>query len=240
MLRRRTDSHRTKLTRLVNPCFSVVIPTLDEEVAIGGVVAGALAAGAVAVVVVDGGSSDRTVERAQAAGASVVHEPRRGYGRACKTGADATSTEVIAFMDGDGSDDPAFLSAVVGPVLEGDAALLLGARTGRSEGALFAHQYAGTQFVVTLLRVFHGVRVTDIPPLRAIRRDALEALQLREMTYGWPTEMIVRAARIGLSIGEVPVVARARMGGTSKIAGRAWPSVVAGLLMIRVAIRTLR
>ena len=240
MLRRTTNSPPPHLARLVDPRFAVVIPTLDEEAAIGGVVEGALAAGATAVVVVDAGSRDRTVERAKAAGASVVHEPRRGYGRACKAGADAVSADVIAFMDGDGSDDPAFLKAVVRPVLAGDAALMLGVRTSRADGALLAHQYAGTQFVVALLRIFHSVRVSDIPPMRAIRRDALQTLQLREMTYGWPTEMIVRAARVGLAIGEVPVVARARIGGASKIAGRAWPSVVAGGLMIRVAVRTLR
>ena len=125
-------------------------------------------------------------------------------------------------------------------VVDGDAVLTLGVRTSRADGALLAHQYAGTQFVVALLRLFHGVRVSDIPPMRAIRRDALETLQLREMTYGWPTEMIVRAARVGLPIGEVQVVARARIGGTSKIAGRAWPSVAAGALMIRVALRTRR
>ena len=240
VLRRRTDSRPPYLARLVDPRFAVVIPTLDEEAAIGGVVEGALAAGAAAVVVVDAGSRDRTVERAKAAGASVVHEPRRGYGRACKTGADAVTADVIAFMDGDGSDDPAFLEDVVRPVVDGDAALMLGVRTSRVDGALLAHQYAGTQLVVAMLRLFQGVRVSDIPPLRAIRRDALETLQLREMTYGWPTEMIVRAARAGLPIGEVPVVARARIGGTSKIAGRAWPSVAAGALMIRVAVRTRR
>jgi glycosyltransferase involved in cell wall biosynthesis len=220
--------------------FSVVVPVLDEEATISSVVAGAFAAGAAEVIVVDGASRDATISRAEAAGAKVVREERRGYGRACRTGAEAASSPIVAFMDGDGSDDPVFLSAVVEPVRRDGAALALGVRTRREDGAMLAHQYAGTQFVVLLLRLLHRVRVSDIPPMRAVRRDVLDSLGLREMTYGWPTEMIVRAAREGHPIVEVPVVARRRLGGASKIAGRLRPSLAAGARMIGVVLRTRR
>jgi glycosyltransferase involved in cell wall biosynthesis len=189
------------------------------------------------VIVVDGGSEDGTVEAARAAGASVVVERRRGYGRACAAGAASTDAQVVAFLDGDGSDDPAFLPSVLEPVLAGGAALALGARTRREPGALLPHQLLGNRLVALLVRIVYGERLRDIPPMRAVRRDVLEGLALREMTYGWPTEMIVRTARAGLPIAEVEVACRARRGGQSKIAGRALPSARAGARMLAVVAR---
>ncbi len=221
----------------VRPRVVAVVPALDEEEALPQVLAELPPGVLDEVIVVDGGSRDATVAVARAGGARVVEERRRGYGRACATGAAGTDADVIVFLDGDGSDDPAYLPDVLGPVLAGEAALALGARREREPGAVLAHQRLGNALVATLVRLLYGVRLHDVPPLRAIRRDVLCDLALREMTYGWPTEMIVKAARADLSIVEVPVRTRARRGGDSKIAGRAWPSARAGALMLAVVAR---
>jgi hypothetical protein len=219
------------------PRVAAVIPALDEAAALP-LVLRELPPGAVEeVVVVDGGSVDGTVEAATEAGARVVVETRRGYGRACAVGAAATDAEVIVFLDGDGSDDPAFVPDVLEPVLAGRAALALGARTRREPGALLPHQALGNRLVVFLLRLVYGLRLRDVPPMRAARRDVLERLSLTEMTYGWPTEMVVKTARAGFPIAEVEVVSRVRRGGESKIAGRAVPSALAGARMLAVVAR---
>jgi Glycosyl transferase family 2 len=222
---------------VARPRVAVVIPALNEYEALPRVLH-ELPEGAVdQVIVVDGGSQDGTVEAARDAGARVVVEPRRGYGRACAVGAASTDADVIVFLDGDGSDDPALLPAVLEPVLAGRAVLSLGARTRREPGALLPHQLLGNRLVALLVRLVYGVRLRDVPPMRAIRRDVLEGLALREMTYGWPTEMIVKTARAGLPIAEVEVACRARRGGESKIAGRALPSALAGARMLAVVAR---
>ena len=141
------------------------------------------------------------------------------------------------FLDGDGGDDPAVLPALLEPVLAGRAALSLAARVELEPGAQQPHQRLGNALVALLMRVVYGLRVRDVPPMRAIRRDALEALALREMTYGWPTEMMVKAARASLPIAEVPTRACARRGGESKISGRLVPSARAGALMLHVMAR---
>lgn len=189
------------------------------------------------VIVVDGGSADSTVEAARAGGARVIVEARRGYGRACAAGASSTGADVLVFLDGDGSDDPRALPAVLAPVLSGEAALSLGARTFREPGALLLHQRLGNCIVALLVRTVYGLRVRDVPPMRAVRRDVLDRLSLREMTYGWPTEMIVKAARSGFPVAEVSVRSRARRAGRSKIAGRIGPSARAGARMLAVVAR---
>jgi hypothetical protein len=214
-----------------------VIPALNEAESLPRLLSEFPHGAADEVVVVDGGSADGTAEAARAAGARVIVERRRGYGRACAAGAAATDADVIVFLDGDGSDDPAALPSLLRPVLDGSAALSLGARTRPEPGALLPHQRAGNRFVTLLLRLVYGVRLRDVPPMRAIRRDALEALALREMTYGWPTEMIVKAVRAGFPIVEVEVPWRARRAGESKIAGRALPSARAGARMLAVVAR---
>ena len=216
--------------------ISVVIPARDEAANLPTVLA-SLPDDIFEIVLVDGGSTDGTVDAAKAAGARVVVEVRRGYGRACAAGAAATDADVIVFLDGDGSDDPTALAALLRPVLEGRAALSLGARTRPEAGALLPHQRVGNRLVALLLRVVYGVAVHDVPPMLAIRRDVLGQLGMREMTYGWPTEMIVKAARASLSIAEVEVTSRARRGGVSKIAGRALPSAKAGARMLAVVAR---
>ena len=225
------------LDPLGNPRVTAVVPTLNEGETVPGVLREFPAGVVDEVIVVDGGSQDGTVQAAERAGARVVEEARRGYGRACATGAAATDSGVIVFLDGDGSDDPAALRDVLRPILDGDAALVLGARRHPEPGALELHQRLGNGLVALLVRSIYGVSVHDVPPMRAIRRDALTELELREMTYGWPTEMLVKAARAGLPIVEVTVPCRARRGGESKIAGRAVPSAKAGARMLAVVAR---
>ena len=204
-----------------SPPVVAVVPALDEAATIGAVVAGA-AASCGEVVVVDNGSADATAARAAAAGARVVRETRRGYGAACLTGALAADpAAVLLFVDGDGSDDPGAMDAVIRPVLAGEADLVLGSRTlGRREpGAVMGHQMAANRTMARLVRACWRVDLTDLGPLRAIRRSDLLALRMRSRTYGWPLEMVVKAARAGLRVREVPVDARARAGGESKVSG---------------------
>jgi glycosyltransferase involved in cell wall biosynthesis len=204
-----------------SPPVVAVIPALDEEATIAAVVTGAAPA-CDEVVVVDNASADATGARAAGAGARVVREPRRGYGAACLTGALAADpAAVLLFLDGDGSDDPAALATVTGPVLAGEADLVLGSRAlGRREvGSVLGHQMAANRAMAAIVRARWGVRLTDLGPLRAIARTDLVALRMRSATYGWPLEMVVKAARGGLRVAEVPVDARARAGGESKVSG---------------------
>ncbi|MDP9366526.1 MAG: glycosyltransferase family 2 protein [Chloroflexota bacterium] len=222
----------------VRPTLAVVIPALDEESAIGPAVAEIL--GVVrcqdlpavwrGVYVVDNGSADRTAARAAGAGANVVAEPRRGYGRACLSGVLAADADLIVLMDGDGSDRPDELPRLLAPLLAGEADLVVGSRTlGHHEpGSLLPQQLVGNWIAARLLRLLYGVRITDVGPFRVVRRDDLLSLGMREMTYGWSVEMIARAARRGLRVREVPVSYRKRAGGESKVSGNLRASVRAG------------
>ncbi len=180
--------------------MTAVIPVIDEADSLPFVLAEFPAGSVETIVVVDGGSTDGTVGLARAAGALVVIEPRRGYGRACLEGARATDAEIIVFLDGDGSDDPAAIASLVEPIRSGEAVLVLGARADPERGAQHGHQRLGNALVSLLVRICYGARIHDIPPMRAIRRDTLDQLGMSEMTYGWPTEMIVKTARAGLPI----------------------------------------
>jgi glycosyltransferase involved in cell wall biosynthesis len=220
---------------------TVVIPCLDEEAAIGGLVETLKAQGVDEAIVVDGGSRDRTVERAKAAGAEVVVETRRGYGRACATGVAAARPDavVIAFMDGDGSGDPAFAPAVIGPVLKGEVDFCMGSRlaTGSDRRALSVQQRAAGLLAGLLMGMAYGVRFTDLSPFRAIRRDHLEALGMSDTTYGWNLEMQMRLAARGLQIREVPVDCRRRIGGESKVSGNVRAALPAALVIVRTFFR---
>jgi glycosyltransferase involved in cell wall biosynthesis len=201
---------------------AVVIPTLDEEAAIGGVIA-AIPPGSVDdIIVADSASTDRTVARAHAAGARVVSESVRGYGRACRAGAEAAvDSDIIVFLDGDGSDCPELIPELVAPIAEGRADFVIGSRTSgaREEGSMSLHQILAGHAIGAALGLLYGVRYTDMCPFRAIGRDALMRLPMREDSYGWNVEMQMRAARAGLRILEVPVAHRRRAGGTSKVSG---------------------
>jgi glycosyltransferase involved in cell wall biosynthesis len=199
---------------------TVVIPTFNEAAAIGAVVREVLSAGASEVIVADGGSRDATVENAIAAGARVLNAGR-GYGRACLAGANAAAHPVVVFLDGDGADRGDLLNLVAGPVLAGTHDLVLASRTRgrRDPGSMLWHQVLAGRLAGLGMGALYGVRYSDMCAFRAIRRDALLALDMREMTYGWNIEMQMKAARGRLRIQEVPVPYRCRMGGQSKVAG---------------------
>ena len=180
---------------------------------------------------VDNGSKARTAEVAAAAGARLVKQPVAGYGRAFRTGLESVSPrcEIVVFLDGDGSDCPEMMDRLVMPIMEGKAEFVIGSRTrgNREAGSMNWHQVFAGYMIGAFLRILYGVRSTDMGPFRAIRRDTLERLKLREETYGWPLEMQMRAARAHVRTMEVPVDYRRRAGGHSKIAGTLRGSVLA-------------
>jgi glycosyltransferase involved in cell wall biosynthesis len=218
-----------------------IIPALNEQETIAGVVRAIPRQICEEVIVVDNGSTDATADRAASAGARVVHEPRRGYGRACAAGVDAANCEIVVFLDGDGSDCPELMSRLTEPIAEGKYDFVIGSRTrGKREvGSLNFQQLLAGRLAGILLKLLYGVRYTDMCPFRAIRRDALEQLGMREQTYGWNLEMQMRAARAKLRILEVPVDHRLRAGGTSKVSGSVRGTILAAtritLTLIRVA-----
>jgi glycosyltransferase involved in cell wall biosynthesis len=202
---------------------SVVIPALNEEEPIGEVVREVIATEIPReVVVVDNGSIDQTAECARNAGARVISAPR-GYGRACAAGVAAVSDEcdALVFLDGDGSDVPRFIPALVEPIINGTHDFVIGSRTRgkREPSSMNAQQIFAGYLAGFLIRMLYGVRYTDMSPFRAIRRGSLETLGMREETYGWNLEMQMKAARGGLRILEVPVDHRCRRGGESKVSG---------------------
>jgi glycosyltransferase involved in cell wall biosynthesis len=225
----------------------VVIPVLNEEEAIAGVIARIPRATAGGIIVADGGSKDRTVEVASEHGARVLNLGR-GYGRACMEGALAAgdSCSIVVFMDGDGSDFPEEIPKLVAPLLAGTHDLVLASRTRgkREPGSMAWHQLAAGRLIGALAGLIYGFHFTDMCAFRAIRRDALLALGMREMTYGWNLEMQMKAARIGLRILELPVPYACRAGGRSKVAGSLSGTLRAGsrilLTFARVALQTGR
>jgi glycosyltransferase involved in cell wall biosynthesis len=223
------------------PRVSVVIPALNEEEPIADVVRGCLATGIPSeVIVVDNGSTDRTVERATAAGARVVPAPR-GYGNACAAGVAAVSPEsdIVVFLDGDGSDCPELMDQLVRPITEGTHDFVIGSRTRgkREPGSMNAQQVFAGYLAGWLVRPLYGVKYTDMCPFRAIRRDALAKLGMKERTYGWNLEMQMRVARAGLRILEVPVNHRCRTGGESKVSGTMRGTFVAGTRILATLFR---
>jgi len=232
----------------MKPFISVVIAALNEEEAIGDVIRKVPQGLVAEIVVVDNGSKDRTAEVARAAGAHVVTEPVPGYGRAFRAGlrALAPECEIVVFLDGDGSDCPEIMDRLVTPIIENEADFVIGSRTRghREPGSMNPHQVFAGYMVGAILRVLYGVKFTDMGPFRAIRRDTLEKLKLREETYGWPLEMQMRAAQAQVRTMEVPVDYRRRAGGHSKIAGTVRGSILAAtrilVTLARLAIQRPR
>jgi len=225
---------------MAQPRVALVIPTLNEEEAIGGVLAAVPREVVHEVIVVDSGSADRTVERARAAGARIVSLGERGYGRACRAGAEAAQgCDVIVFLDGDGSDCPELIPRLVEPIAEGRYDFVIGSRTRgeRQPGSMTAHQLLAGRILGGAVRLLYGMRYTDMCPLRAIRRDALMRLGMREDTYGWNLEMQMRAARAGLRILELPVAHRRRAGGASKVSGNLLGTVKASWRILATFVR---
>jgi glycosyltransferase involved in cell wall biosynthesis len=227
------------------PYISVIIAALNEEAAIAQVIDSVPQNLADEIVVVDNGSKDRTAEVASAAGARVVKEPVPGYGRAFRAGLRSIDDkcEIVVFLDGDGSDCPEMMDRLVRPIIEGTADFVIGSRTRghRERGSMNLHQVIAGYMVGFILRIVYGVQSTDMGPFRAIRRDTLGQLGLREETYGWPLEMQMRAARARVRTMEVPVDYRRRAGGHSKIAGSLRGSVYAAtrilITLVRLAIQ---
>jgi glycosyltransferase involved in cell wall biosynthesis len=220
--------------------ISVVIPTLNEEDAIGEVVGAVPADRVHEIIVVDNGSTDNTGKNATIAGARVVLESRRGYGAACLAGAKAAAADIIVFLDGDRSDDPAQLETIAGPVVADRADLVIGSRLKGvlAKGAMPLHGRLGNRFMVSLLGLLYGVEITDIGSFRAIKAQTLFDLNMEQMTYGWPVEMVVKAARKGLRLQSVPIHYRKRIG-RSKVTGTLKGTILATYYMFLVPLKYL-
>jgi glycosyltransferase involved in cell wall biosynthesis len=203
---------------------AAIIPVLDEEGAIGRIVAAVPSNWVDEVVVVDGGSSDGTVAEARAAGATVLIEQERGYGRACAKGAAAAAAggaEILVFLDGDGSDRADEIPRLVQPIFASKYDFVIGSRTRgvREKGSMGIHQALAGRLVGAAIGLLYGVHYTDMCAFRAIRADTLDGLGMREMTYGWNLEMQMRVARAGLKVLELPVPYGRRIAGKSKVTG---------------------
>jgi glycosyltransferase involved in cell wall biosynthesis len=226
------------------PIGSAIVPCLDEEAAIGAVVEALLAAGIHEVVVVDGNSRDATRERAAEAGAHVVIETRRGYGRAIQAGIEAVraDADILLFVDGDGSDRLECVPHLLCPIRDGRADFVHGSRLRgpREPGALAASQIVAGRLAGFLIRLRYGVRFSDMSPFRAIRRDALARLGMREETFGWNLELLMRAAAAGLRCEEIAVGQRRRRGGLSKVSGDLRVAIPAAVAICRTFLRLAR
>jgi glycosyltransferase involved in cell wall biosynthesis len=219
--------------------IGVIIPALNEEQAIGRVIAD-IPAWADEIVVVDNGSHDGTACAAQSAGAHVVSECERGYGAACQTGIEALDDpDIIVFLDGDYSDSPDEMALIADPIAQGKADFVVGSRVRgrRGPGALTPQQRFGNWLACRLIRRIWGTPCSDLGPFRAIRADALSTLDMQDRAFGWTVEMQLKAAESGLRYLEVPVSYRARIG-TSKISGTLRGSVLAGITILTVIARS--
>ena len=226
-------------TMSVEKKIAIIIPALNEEENLRRLLPEIQG---YTVIVVDNGSSDATAAVARAAGALVVHESVRGYGRACWQGfqtALAQGAEVLVFMDGDGSDNPADLPHMLAPVLAGQAQLTMGSRVGKNaeRGAVPPQARLGNWLVSRLLNLMYGAHLHDIGSFRVIETATLERLQMQEMTFGWPVEMLLKAARAGYRITEIDLRYRRRMSGHSKVAGTLRGSVKAAYSMLSTTFR---
>jgi glycosyltransferase involved in cell wall biosynthesis len=211
---------------------AAVIPTLNEAETIAGAIASLPRDVVDEVIVADSSSRDGTAAIAREAGARVVVLDERGYGRACAAGVAAAGAEcgIILFLDGDGADRVDLAGMLVGPIRDGTHDFVIGSRVRgeREPGSMRWHQVVAGRVAGWIMSMLYGVRYTDMCAFRAIRRDALEQLDMREATYGWNIEMQMKAARAGLRVLELPVPYRCRAGGSSKVAGSLSGSVRAG------------
>ena len=222
--------------------IAVIVPALNEAGNIHTLVSEVLATAPVKVIVVDNGSTDTTAKEARAAGAQVVYEPRRGYGYACAAGvaaAAAGKADILVFLDGDYSSLPEELPLILAPILADEADLVLGSRyRGHiAAGAMPLHQRFGNWLVARLMNRLYGLSITDLGPYRAIRRSLLMSLDMQEMTFGWPTEMMTKAARRGARIVEVPVSFHKRRMGRSKVSGTVRGTILATWYILGVTLR---
>jgi glycosyltransferase involved in cell wall biosynthesis len=219
---------------------ALVIPTLNEAESIGAVVREIPRDIVQEIIIADGGSRDGTGEIAEAAGARVIVPAGRGYGRACFEGAAAAPERaIIAFMDGDGADRGDLIAALIEPIRAGSHDFVIASRTRgvREKGSMSWHQVLSGYLAGLGIGLLYGQRYTDMCAYRAIRRDCLARLDMREMTYGWNIEMQMKAARAGLRILEIPMPYRCRSGGSSKVAGSLQGSIKAGYRIVATFFR---
>ena len=218
---------------------AVIIPALNEEAVIAQTLA--RIPRSLRVYVADNGSTDRTAEIARALGVTVVHEPERGYGAACLRAISAlpATIETVIFLQADSSENPEEAQDLLAPIQDGRADLVIGSRTlGRAQpGSLLPHQRFGNTVATFLVRLLYGHRYTDVGPFRAIRRDALDRLGMRDRNYGWTIEMQVRALQQGLRVIEVPVSYRKRVAGENKVSGNLRASLAAGWKIVWTVLR---
>jgi glycosyltransferase involved in cell wall biosynthesis len=223
------------------PGVAVVIPTLNEVEAIGKVIAELPKSIVREIIVADSGSTDGTQATARAAGARVLELKERGYGRACSVAASMAEEDcdIIVFMDGDGADRGDLLERLVAPIRNGEQDFVIAARAGhlREPHSMTIHQVVAGHVLGFATDVLTGVRYTDMCAFRAIRRNALNRLALKEMTYGWNIEMQIEAARHGLRILEIPLPYRCRAGGDSKVAGSVRGTIRASWRIVMTFIR---
>ncbi|WP_089321065.1 glycosyltransferase family 2 protein [Pontibacter ummariensis] len=222
------------------PRINVIIPAYNEARSISKVLQAIPAGLAAEVIVVNNNSMDDTAAIARQAGATVLEEPRPGYGNACLKGIAyaaakplATRPDIIVFLDGDFSDYPEEMSLLVQPILDGKVDMVIGSRAlgKRQAGAMLPQQIFGNWLATTLLRLFYGAHFTDLGPFRAIRFDTLQQLQMKDRTYGWTVEMQAKVARKKIKYTEVPVTYRKRIG-FSKVSGTVKGTVLAGYKII--------
>lgn len=220
--------------------ISIIIPALNEAGSIGRVVDDMPWSRVAECIVVDNGSTDGTAVIAAAAGARVI-ESARGYGAACKAGSDAAlaSSDILVFMDGDGSDIIADLDRLVGPIERGERDFVIGSRLRgtREPGSMLPSQIFANWLVGRLIWSIHRFRYTDMGPFRAIRRTSLAQLHMSEMTYGWNLEMQVKACQYGLRIDEIAVDYRKRVAGDSKVSGNFLASLRTAIRIFSVLVR---
>jgi glycosyltransferase involved in cell wall biosynthesis len=219
----------------------VIIPALNEERSLPKVLADIPRPLIEEVVVTDNGSTDGTADVARAGGATVVYEPRSGYGRACLAGLAAIAShppDVVVFVDADYSDRPSEMPELLAPILNNEADLVVGSRVlgEREPGALAPHARWGNALATWLIRILYGVGFTDLGPFRAVRYETLLDLNMRDQDYGWTAEMQAKAARAGVRSTEVPVSYHRRLG-KSKITGTVKGTVLAGWKIITTILR---
>jgi len=219
---------------MTNPNIIVVIPALNEENAVGKVINEIPDNFVNEIVVVDNGSSDNTLEVARGHGATGLLEERKGYGYACLKGLEyidqsGQKPDIIVFLDGDHSDYPEEMNKLINPIINENKDLVIGSRAlGKKEsGSMTIPQVFGNWLATRLIKVFFKVSFTDLGPFRAIRYDALRKIEMSDKTYGWTVEMQLKAAKHKLSIHEVAVNYRKRIG-VSKVSGTVKGTIMAG------------
>ena len=228
----------TKKSEIIKPKILVIIPAVNEEKSISHVIAEIPKDLVTEIIVCNNGSTDKTAEAAKAAGATVLNEPRKGYGWACLKGMEYASQlpvkpDIIVFIDGDYSDYPAEMPLVVQSILDDHADFVIGSRAlgKREKGSMTFPQVFGNWLATRLMRVFHGARYSDLGPFRAIRYEALMALGMQDKTYGWTIEMQIKAAKKKLRFTEVAVNYKKRIG-VSKVSGTVKGTILAGYKII--------